>query len=144
MARSGAEPAMEWTFSDGADATSYLREVGVLWGVWGVGLVALFAIRGLGLIAVGLVLLVTLLFAARPLQRRAAAVKATDEGKPSTWAIATGRATPRDRAIRELSYGSAPVQAALDKIGASRNWVFMRHLLVVATVAAFLYVLVAT
>ena len=60
-----------YEFDDPDDARAYLREVGVLWVTWIVGLMGLMLTHAVVLVVWGVVVLVALYFAVRPLKRRA-------------------------------------------------------------------------
>ncbi len=48
--------------------------------------------------------------------------------------------TTRDRALRELLYGTAPLRIALSDLGLNPRWVVMRHLVVTLTIFAMVYI----
>jgi len=129
-----------YTFETPNDAMVYLREVSTLWVIWIVGLAGLMVTHAVVLIVWAVVVLVSLYFAARPLQRRAEELvpENTVEGGKVNTALRGG--TTRDRALRDYFYGTAPLEAALDAAGMSRRWVVIRHLIVALTLLALVYV----
>jgi hypothetical protein len=133
---------VDYRFDGPADARMYLREVGALWAVWLVGLVAVLLTHGAVLLIGAAVLLVALLVLARPLLPRTEALvpeNRTEGGKVET-ALRGG--TTRDRVLRELAYGDAPMSAALEAAGFNRRWIVVRHLVIALTLLAFGYVVV--
>jgi len=130
----------EYTFDGADDARTYLREVSTLWVVWLVALVGLMMTNAVLLVVWAIVVLVALVFLARPLQRRAEkmAPEYKIEGGKLDTALRGG--TNRDRILRELFYGTAPLRSALDSAGINRRWVAMRHLVVAFTILALVYV----
>lgn len=114
-----------------------------LWGVWLAGLGVLFLASGWVLIVFGILLLVALPVLASPLMARAEVMFPEHEAVDRTsLGTATGRGTNRDRAVRQLVYGAAPVRAALSTIGASQAWVGLLYLGKGVTMAAFAYVVI--
>lgn len=129
-----------YTFNGAEDARVYLREVSTVWAVWVVGLAGLLATHAVVLIVWGVVVFVALYFAARPLQVRAETIvpeNQVEDGKVNT--VLRG-GTTRDRVLRDLFYGTEPLQAALDEYGMSRRWVVVRHLVIALTFLALFYV----
>lgn len=118
-------------FADVSDARAYLGEVGRLWAAWTVGLALLLALDGGWLLLAGLLLIGTMIWLGRPIQRRARAIE--DANHPPSG---------RDDLVRELAYGEAPLRAALDVVGASPKWVWVRRALMIATVVGFVVVVV--
>ena len=133
---------IEYTFSSPADARDYLREVGLLWGVWVVGLVAVLFTHGITLLIVAAVLFTALLLLARPLLPRAEMLVPENKREGGALEAALRGGTTRDRVLRELAYGVAPVEAALQTAGLSSRWVAARHMVIALTLLAFVYVLV--
>jgi hypothetical protein len=128
-------PDVEWAFEGPDDAAAYLREVATLWTVWLVGMVALLFSGNWIVILVGLGVIVLLLVLARPLQARAAKIVPDDEvPEPGRTAF---RKTKRDRVLRELAFGEAPLRAA----GAGPGWIGARRTVVALTIVAFVFVL---
>ena len=123
---------IEYAFDGPADARAYLREVGTLWAVWIVGLAAVMFTHGVTLIIVAAALLVSLLMLARPLLPRTEILVPENRRGGTT----------RDRVLRELAYGVAPMEAALDTAGYSPRWIVVRHLVIALTVLAFIGVIV--
>ncbi len=132
----------DWEFTDAADAASYLREVGVLWTTWLIGLVALVAGSGLLVVALGVLVIAALLWVARPLQARAAKLVPEDSVTGGKRSLLVGRNTERDIVLRQLAYGDAPLSAAIAVSGAGRWWLTARWVLVSLTIVAFVFVLV--
>lgn len=130
-----------YTFDGPDDARMYLREVSILWVVWIVALIGLMMTNAVLLVVWAVVVLVALVLLARPLQRRAErmAPEYKVEGGKLNTALRGG--TNRDRILRELFYGTGPLIAALETAAMSRRWVAIRHLVVVLTIAALLYVI---
>ena len=131
-----------YTFDGQADARAYLGEIGKLWTAWTVGLAAVMATNGVALLVIAVVLFGALLYLSRPLLPRTE--KLVPENKREGGAIeaALRGGTTRDRVLRELAYGMAPLEAALETAGLSPRWVAARHLLIAVTVLAFIYVVV--
>ena len=131
-----------YTFDGPADARGYLGEIGKLWTTWIVGLAAVMATDGVALLIISVVLLGALLYLSRPLLPRTE--KLVPENKREGGAIeaALRGGTTRDRVLRELAYGVAPLEAGLEAAGLSPRWVAVRHLLIAVTVLAFIYVVV--
>ncbi|MDX2342675.1 MAG: hypothetical protein QNL12_02505 [Acidimicrobiia bacterium] len=132
-----------YTFAGPHDARTYLRRVAILWSVWVVGLVVILLTHGVSLIFWSIGVLATIVLLARPLLTRAEALVPVNarEGNAALSALRGG--TTRDRALRELAYGSEPVRAALDAAGLSRRWLFARHIVVAITLLGLVYVLFA-
>ena len=128
------------TFEDPADARAYLREVSTAWGVWIFGLTALLVTSAVVLIVWAIVVIVALVFVARPLQRRAEQLVPDNKVEGGTVNVAMRGGTTRDRALRELFYGTKPLRAALAVAGMNERWVFIRHLVVALTILALFYV----
>lgn len=131
---------LTYTFDTESDARRYLREVGRLWAAWMVGLGGLLLTNALLLLGWAVVTLAALVVLARPIQRRAEAlvpVNKVEGGKVDT--IFRG-GTTRDRAIRDLAYGTEPMRAALQTAGYSQHWVFARHFVLAMTLLGFIYV----
>lgn len=133
---------IEYAFSSPADARSYLREVGRLWAVWIVGLGLVLFTHGAALLISAAALLIFLLVLARPLLLRAEALVPENRREGGALDAAFRGGTTRDRALRELAYGVAPVSAALDAAGLSQRWVVLRHMVIALTLLALLYVVV--
>lgn len=130
------------TFDDPDDARTFLREVGLLWAVWVAGLAAVLLTHGRALVLVALVLLGALLFLARPLLPRSEALVPENSREGGALETAFRGGTTRDRVLRDLAYGVAPMQAALETAGLSSRWLVLRHLVVALTLLAFAYVVV--
>jgi hypothetical protein len=128
-------PDVEWVFDGPEDAAAYLREVGILWAVWLVAMAALMVSTSWIVIVGGIGVLGLLLVLARPLQARAVKL-VPDDDVPDPGATAF-RKTKRDRVLRELAFGEAPLKAA----GAGPIWIWSRRLIVLLTVVAFVVVL---
>lgn len=130
-----------YTFDNRDDALTYIREVAALWVGWVVALFGLMLTNAGLLIAWGVASLVVLMLLARPLQRRAE--KAVPENQVEGGAINTALrgGTTRDRVLRDLSYGSGPLRAALDTLGWSQAWVITRHVVVALSLLALMFVI---
>lgn len=133
---------IEYAFDGPADARAYLREVGTLWVVWIVGLAAVMFTHGVTLIIVAVVLLVSLLMLARPLLPRTEMLVPENRREGGKLETALRGGTTRDRVLRELAYGVAPMEAALDTAGYSPRWIVARHLVIALTILAFIGVIV--
>ena len=131
-----------YSFDGTTDARTYLREVGRLWAVWVAGLAAVLLTEGLALLIVAVVLLVALLVLARPLLPRTETLVPENRKEGGALESALRGGTTRDRVLRELAYGVAPMEAALRTAGLSSRWVIVRHLVITLTVLAFIYVVV--
>jgi hypothetical protein len=129
-------PDQEWGFEGPDDAAAYRRELGQLWALWLVALAALMFARGWLVVIAGAVALVGLIIVARPLQARAEAI-VPDDDVPDPTVAATFRRSRRDRVLRELAYGEAPLEAS----GAGQGWIWGRRVIVGLTFAAFALVL---
>jgi len=130
-----------YTFDGQADASKYLREVGVLWGAWLVGLVGLLVTNAWLLLIWGFLSLAMLIVLARPIQRRAE--RLIPENKVVGGKIETvfRGGTSRDRAIRDLAYGTEPFLVALRVTGRSERWILVRHLLVALTILGLIWII---
>jgi hypothetical protein len=130
------EERSDWGFSDADDARSYLSEVMRLWSAWIAGLVGLMLARGVVLAVIAVVTITALLWLARPIQARAVRLVPVDTLVGSRWTV-VGKGTQRDRVLRALAYGEAPVRAAV-AMGSGSPWVTAyRRGVVVATIVGF-------
>lgn len=128
-------PDVEWAFEGPDDVASYLRQVATVWAVWLVGMAALMFVAHWVVIPVGIGVLGLLMLLARPLQARAVKLVPEDDApEPGAGAF---HKTKRDRVLRELAFGEAPLRAA----GAGPIWIWTRRLVVGLTIAAFVFVL---
>jgi hypothetical protein len=129
-------------FTDAADARGYLNEIGRLWTAWLVVLASQLALDGIWLVVSAVALLAAWLVLGRPLQRRAAAL-VDDESEDATedrqTAAAMGK--QRDRIMRELIIGQAPLEAALAINGSSPRWAYARIVVIALTIAAFVVII---
>lgn len=130
-----------YTFEGPDDARSYLREIGLLWSVWVVGLVAILLTHGGILILSSIGVIVTLLTLARPLLARTEKLVPVNSREGNAAQAALRGGTTRDRVLRELAYGSEPVRAALDTAGLSQRWLIARHAVVAVTILGLVFVL---
>jgi hypothetical protein len=126
---------LDWEFADRDDARSYLAEIGRLWTGWLITLFFLMTMRGLALLAVAVVGLIVMYTLAKPIQQR------VYDRYPEDEPLSRG-GTKRDRALRGLVYGTEPLRTALALAGSSPRWVLARHVVVAATVAGFVWVLI--
>lgn len=133
---------VQYTFDDPADAKGYLREVGALWAVWVFGLIAVLLTHGTALFVIAAALLIALLVLARPLLPRTEGLVPENRKEGGKMETALRGGTTRDRVLRELAYGDAPMSAALEAAGLNRRWIIVRHLVIALTLLAFLYVVV--
>jgi len=133
---------VEYTFAGPDDARTYLREVGRLWTVWVVGLVAVLLAHGLPLLFLSVGLIAVLILLARPLLPRTEALVPLNSREGGAVESALRGGTTRDRVLRELAYGTAPLEAALRMAGLSPKWVAARHVVVATTLLGFVYVIV--
>ena len=129
-------PDQVWTFDGPDDAAAYRSELGRLWLLWLVALAALMFAQGWLVFVAGAGALAGLIVVARPLQARAAAIVPEDD-VPDATVAATFRRSHRDRVLRELAYGEAPLVAS----GAGPAWIWGRRAMVGLTFAAFAFVL---
>ncbi len=129
-----------YTFDSPDDARTYMREVITLWVAWAVGLAGLLATNAGILAAWAVVTLVTLFLLARPIQRRAEQVVPVSQPEGGVVNTALRGGTTRDRALRELLYGTGPQRVALKMAGMSQRWVGLRHLVVALTFLGMAYV----
>jgi hypothetical protein len=130
-----------YTFDGPQDARTYLRQVGLLWLVWVVGLAVILVTSGTPLILWSLGLMATLLLLARPLLARTESLVPVNARGGNAALSALRGGTTRDRVLRDLAYGSAPVRAALAAAGLSNRWLVARHVVVAVTILGLLYVL---
>ncbi len=132
-----------WGFADGSDAHRYLSDVARLWLGWLAGLAALMFTQGWLVVAAGVVTVGALLFLARPLQIRAAALVPKDTLVGSRFNV-VGRGTERDKVLKALAYGREPLEEAVALSG-SYTWLpRARSLMIAATIVAFVFVLLTT
>lgn len=129
-----------YTFDGVSDARAYLREIAVLWGLWVVGLVAILATHGVLLVVLAVALLISLLIGALPLWTRVETLVPVNRREGGRLAAALRGGTTRDRVLRELAYGDQPLRVALDTAQLNPAWIAIRHLVVTATVIAFVLV----
>jgi hypothetical protein len=129
-------------FTDAADARGYLNETGRLWTAWLVVLASQLALDGIWLVVSAVALLAAWLVLGRPLQRRAAAL-VDDESEDATEdrQTAAARGKQRDRIMRELIIGQAPLEAALAINGSSPRWAYARIVVIALTIAAFVVII---
>lgn len=133
----------DWGFRDRNDAARYLGEVQRLWLAWLLGLAALVFTTGWLVVAAGVITVALLLFLARPLQERAAALVPEDTLVGGRFNV-VGRGTARDRVLRALAYGRPPLEVATGLTGTGR-WLLLGRLVVIAaTVVGFFAVLFGT
>jgi hypothetical protein len=133
---------IEYTFNGPDDARAYLREVGLLWSVWVLGLIAVLVTHGFALVLVAVGLLAILIRLARPLLPRTEGLVPVNTKEGGVLDSALRGGTTRDRVLRELAYGTTPIRAALDAAGLSPRWIGARHLVIAVTLFAFVGVLV--
>ena len=126
---------IEWRFAGPDDGAAYRTEIGRIWAVWLLALAVLVVGEGWLLTVAGIALIVVLLGLTRPLQQRATALARADTTEDS----GTDDVDPalRDRILRELVFGEAPLVAS----GGGQGWVWTRRLIVGATAAAVAVVL---
>ena len=98
--------------------------------------------RGAVLIVVATLLFIALLVLARPLLPRTEELVPENKREGGALNAALRGGTTRDRVLRDLAYGVAPMSAALNVVGLSQRWVLVRHAVVAATLLAFVYVVV--
>jgi hypothetical protein len=134
------DPDFQW-FTDASDARAYLSEIGKLWVAWLLALAALLAFDGFLLIVAAFAVVAGWLILARPLQRRAARLVEVEPPEGEGWQASTARGRQRDRVLRELTVGKAPLDAALEEIGVSPSWAYARYVVLVMTIVAFIYVI---
>ncbi len=132
---------LTYTFDNPADASRYLREIGVLWGAWVVGLAGLLVTDALLLIVWGVVVIAALVYLARPIQRRAERLVPDNKIESSRLEGLFRGGTTRDRAIRDLAYGAEPLRAALSTAGLSERWMTLRQVIIALSLLALIYVL---
>lgn len=129
-----------YTFANRDDAARYLRQVGVLWTGWVIGLSGLLLTNALLVIFWGVATVVVLMFLARPLQRRAETMVPDNKVVGGKLDTALRGGTTRDRVLRDLAYGTEPFRAALNMVGRSEAWVAIRHLIIALTIFGLIYV----
>ena len=96
--------------------------------------------HALVLVVWAIAILVTLVFVARPLQRRVERLVPENAVEGSKMNAALRGGTTRDRVLRDLFYGMVPLRTALHAAGLSQRWVVIRHLVVTLTLLALVYV----
>jgi hypothetical protein len=131
----------EWRFADEADAARYLAEVRRLWLAWLLGLAGLMFAEGWWVIVAGVVTVGLLLALARPLQARAAAIVPEDTLVGGKFNV-VGKGTARDRVLKQLAYGRAPLERAAEVAGRGGWLIGARAVMIGLTVLAFVYVVV--
>ena len=128
-------------FHSPSDARKFLGQIARVWVVW----LALLAILAFAVSpwnwAIGGVLLVALMFLIVPIQQRVDRDVPQDGFDENRASLFLGRGTRRDRALRAMLGGAGPMANALRVSGADPRWVWLRHLVFVATVAAAFYLL---
>lgn len=126
-------------FTDEADAKRYIGEAGRVWVVWLVGLGVLSLTEGVASAVVGGALLVVMFIVMSPLQNRVHEMFAPDQdGPPDHGHEPFG---PRDKVLRQLTYGREPFAEAVDKRGLASilkaaPWVVIAATLVMSAVLA--------
>ena len=128
-------------FEDAADARKYLAEVGRLWAVWVGGLGALALSRGGVAFLIGGALLLVMFVLMKPLQQRVQTRFGTDSAARKSEPRRTLSA--RDKALRQLTYGSGPFAEALSKGGLPSALKVLPWLVIGATLVAGAFVAVA-
>jgi len=131
----------DWGFTDPADAHRYLGELRRLWVLWLAGLALLMSAPGPSMVFVGLGIAGLLVLLSRPLQRRATRIVPFNTVRGSRWSPLLGRATARDKALHAFLYGVEPLTVAVEMTGRSPWWLLARRLVMVATLAGFVLVL---
>jgi len=129
-------PDIEWVFAGPEDAAAYRREVARLWGGWLLGMAALMLAANWVVLLAGIGVLVAIVVFARPLQARAATI-VPDDDVPEPGISAALHRSRRDRVLRELAFGEAPLRAS----GGGTAWVWARRIVVGLTFGAFAFVL---
>lgn len=130
-----------YSFTSREDAALYIRQVGMLWLGWVIGLSGLLLTNAWMLITWGVTTVVVLMLLARPLQRRAENLVPKNEVVGGKLETTFRGGTARDRALRDLAYGTEPLRVALDTVGRSEHWVMVRHLIVALTIFGLVYVI---
>jgi len=133
-------PAPDWTFVDAADARAYLADLVRLWVGWLVALAALLVFDGLMLLVTAVGVVVGWFVLARPFSRRAAALAGNEPSPAAGQEDATAQGKERDRYLRELTSGRAPLEAAVRDAGVSERWVYLRYVVIAATIVGFVLV----
>jgi len=127
---------MNW-FSDADDARRYITEITRIWGVWIIGLAALFAVTNWWVLLGGVVVLSVLVWLIQPIQRRANRIDDPEEFVEGSGRRFGGSRTRGEMALRVLIYGEAPLKEAVDEFGAWRGWLLVRWVVIAATAVAF-------
>ncbi len=128
-------------FHSPSDAREFLGQIARVWVVWLTLLAILaFAVSPWNWVTGG-GLLVLLLFLISPIQQRVDREVPQDGFDETRASLFLGRGTRRDRALRAMLSGSGPMASALRASGADARWVWLRHIVVVATIAAAAYLL---
>ena len=121
-------------FADAADAKKYVGEVGRLWVVWLLGLIALLRSTGGLAFAVAGALLVAMFILMQPLQHRVHELFEDDsDGRhvPPRQTLSS-----RDKALRELTYGRGAFAEAISKAAWWRPLAAIPWVVIVLTIAA--------
>ena len=132
-----------YQFIDGADAALYLRDVARLWAAWLLGLGVLMLTNGWFVVIGGVGVIGALLWLARPLQRRAETL-VPDDKVYQKGILLPGKGTTRDRALKALAYGEAPLREAVRLAGQPGWWMQARLVMLGLTVLAFVAVIFQT
>lgn len=132
---------LTYTFDGQDDAGRYLRDLAFLWGAWVAGLAGLMLTNAVVLLGWGVGTLVVLILLARPIQRRAERLVPENKVEGGKVDAFLRGGTTRDRAIRDLAYGTEPLRIALRTVGASERWVLVRHVMVALTVLGLVFVI---
>lgn len=132
-------------FTDRDDARRYIGEVSRTWLVWLITLaLLLIATQWWALLLVGFAFLTAMAIVGKPLQERAARVEGAEPpAAPSKVATALGRGRGQDRAFRTLLYGEVPLRQAIALTGTTPMLLWLRRLVLVVTIGAFVWVLIA-
>ena len=131
---------LTYTFDGEPDARRYLREIALLWSAWLVGLGGLLLSNAVVLLIWAVVTLTALVVLARPIQRRAEAIVPVNKVEGGKVDTVFRGGTTRDRAIRDLAYGTEPMRIALETVGYSQRWVLIRHFVLAMTLVGFFFV----
>jgi len=128
-----------YTFDGAQDARIYLREIGVLWSVWVIGMVVILLTHGGTLILWSVAVMVALMFLARPLLSRAEKLVPMNKREGNAADVVLRGGTTRDRALRDLAYGSEPMRVALVSAGFSERWLLTRHFVIAVTILGLVF-----
>ena len=130
-----------YTFDGAQDARTYLPEIGMLWSAWVIGMVVILLTHGGTPILWSVGVMVAPMFLARSLQIRAEKLVPANKREGNAADVVLRGGTTRDRALRDLAYGSEPMRAALASADLSGRWLLPRHFVIAVTFLGLVFAL---